>query len=193
MNLKLRVLLLALALFIWFLNGIYAVYVNTLRMEQFKLVLQLRNLRKENDRIYWEISRTLNYDKALRFARAIGMVEVKPYRVLNFYPYLKDKTLLDFYMVWVGDRPSKIAKKLGVPLKELVKFNPSLRWGYVVPGQLLKYPVSFPFAQREDNSTAEEPKKENSDTDKNGTRGNNLVPGKTEGGNGRGGSPNKLQ
>ena len=150
---KVRVFLLLLAAGLWVANGIYAIYVNSLRLEQYKLIQELRKVRKENDRLYWEISKELNYRKALEYAQSKGMVEVKPYRVANFYPLLKDKPLIDFYYVWLGDTPSKIAKKLGVPLKVLIKFNPSLRWGYVVPMQRIIYPVSFPVVESSANST----------------------------------------
>jgi len=145
---KIRIFLLVASLLIFFLNGVYAIYVNKLRMEQYKLVRELRKLRKENDRLYWEISKVLNYRTALNYAQKWGMVEVKPYRVTNFYPLLKDKPLIDFYYAWKGDKPITIAKKLGVPLKVLIKYNRSLRWGYVLPMQRIIYPVSFPFAVR---------------------------------------------
>ncbi len=144
---KVRILLLAVALFVWFLNGLYAIYVNKLRLEQYKLVRELRKIRKENDRLYWKISQTLNFKSGLEFAQKTGMVEVKPYRVANFYPFLKGKPLIDFYYAWKGDTPYKIAQKLGVPLKVLIRYNPALRWGYVVPMQRIIYPVSFPVVE----------------------------------------------
>jgi len=119
---KVRIFLLAAGTLLWLAAGLYAIFVNALRMEQYRLVLELRELRKENDELYWKISRVLNYERALEFARSAGMVPVKPYRVANFYPTLKNETLVDFYTVWFGDRPSTIAEKLGVPLKELVRF-----------------------------------------------------------------------
>jgi hypothetical protein len=141
---KFRLFILLLTVLVWIANGLYSYYVNRLRLTQYKKVWELRQLRRENAKLYWEISRILNYRTGLQFAKQKGFVPVKPYRVFNFYPYLKGKPLIDFYFVWFGDTPSKIAKKLGIPLKELIKYNPGLRWGYVFPGQVLIYPVHFP-------------------------------------------------
>jgi len=177
---SLRILLLLLGVAAWAANGLYALYVNHLRLTQYRTVTQLRDLRKENGKLYREITRLLNYQTALEFALQREMVPVKPYRVFNFYSILRDKPLIDFYTVWFGDTPSKIARKLGVPLKELILYNPGLRWGYVVPGQVIIYPVSFPRAQ---------PPKEDQNSQSNGAGGNQLVPGKSQSLQRRGGSP----
>ncbi len=139
-----RLLLLLLSLSIWIANGFYAVYFNKLRLEQYKLLRELRELRRENNELYWRISRTLNFKRGLGYAQKEGFKAVKPYRVYNFKPYLEGKPLIDFYFVWFGDYPIKVAKKLGIPLKVLERYNPSLRWGYLIPGQRLIYPVSSP-------------------------------------------------
>ncbi len=139
-----RFLLLLLSLSIWIANGFYAVYLNKLRLEQYKLLRELRELRRENNELYWRISRTLNFKRGLEYAQKEGFKAVKPYRVYNFRPYLEGKPLIDFYFVWFGDYPLKVAKKLGIPLRVLKKYNPSLRWGYLIPGQRLIYPVSSP-------------------------------------------------
>ncbi len=152
---RFRIFIVFLTVVVWIANGIYAFYVNRLRLEEFKKVEELRRLRRENAKLYWKISKILNYERGIKFAEKNGYVPVKPYRVFNFYPCLKGKPLIDFYTVWFGDTPSKIAEKLGVPLRVLKLYNPSLKWGYVVPGQVLIYPVSFPFAKShgEDNET----------------------------------------
>jgi hypothetical protein len=156
-----RLLLLFLTLTIWFLNGIYAFYINHLKMEQFKLVQELRRLRKENDFIYYKISEILNYEMARKAAYEKGFVDAKPYSVVNFWQTLKGKTLIDFYFVWFNDTLSKIAKKLNVPLKEIKKLNPSTRWGYVIPGMRLKIPAHFPYAVEEGNETSNGTKLQN--------------------------------
>jgi hypothetical protein len=193
---RLRLLLLLVSILAWAAAGVYAIYLNRLRLLQYKKLQTLRELRRENAKLYTAIFRVLNYKSALEFSRQRGFVPVKPYRVFNFYPYLKGKPLIDFYFVWFGDTPSKIAKKLGVPLKVLVKYNPGLRWGYVFPGQVLIYPVSFPFAvEKRGRSTAggSKPEGDNGKPDGNRNKADNLVPGKPEAGNGRGGAPQKLQ
>lgn len=177
-----RFLLLLLSLLMWLIGGLHSVYINKLKLEQYKLLRKLRELKKENNLLYWKIYSILNFDRALEFAKQKGFVEVKPYRVANFYPILKDKPLVDFYFVWFNDTLSGISKKLGIPKKELIKYNPSLRWGYVIPGYLIKYPVSFPFAQQE-NKTSEQ----------NHSPRNDLVPSKSQTSNGRGNASDKLQ
>jgi hypothetical protein len=142
---KWRLLLIALSVSAWAISGIYAIYLNRLRLLQYKKIQTLRELRRENAKLYWKISQVLNFQSGLEFAQKEKLVPVKPYRVFNFYPYLKGKPLIDFYFVWFGDTPYKIAKKLGIPLRVLRKYNPGLRWGYVFPGQVLIYPVNFPF------------------------------------------------
>lgn len=171
---------------LWIAAGVYAVYINSLRLEQYKLIRELRELRKENNDLYLKISEVLNYKTAKEFATKEGYVPIKPYRVINFLPILKDKPLIDFYLVWFGDTPLKIAKKLGIPLKVLIQYNPSLRWGYVVPGQRLIYPVSFPMAE-------EKSPQQNKTSQNNGTQTDQLIPSKSQTGNGGSNTPNKLQ
>ena len=173
-----RFLLLLLSLFLWIGAGLYSVYVNKLKLEQYKLLRQLRALRKENNLLYWKIYSHLNFQRALEFALQRGLVEVKPYRVANFYPLLKDKPLVDFYTVWFNDTLSGVSKKLGVPKGELIKYNPALRWGYLIPGMRIVYPVSFTFAQKDDNRTGG-----------NHTQGHQLVPGQSQTRNGGGNTP----
>lgn len=182
---SLRFLLLFLSLVVWLINGLYSVYVNGLRLEQYRLIRELRELRRENNDLYWRISKVLNYKRGREYALQRGFVPVKPYRVINFWKTLEGKPLIDFYFVWFGDTPSKIAKKLGIPLKVLVRYNPKIRWGYVIPGMRLIYPVSFP--------TAEKPKEQNKTTQGGGAQRNQLVPGKPQTGNGGGNTPKKLQ
>ena len=176
-----RLFILFLSVALWIANGIYAVYVNKLRLEQYKLVHQLRDIKRENNELYWAISRYLNYQRGKEYATQKGFVPVKPYRVVNFFPTLEGKPLIDFYFVWFGDTPSKIAEKLGIPLKELIEYNPSLRWGYVIPGQRLIYPVSFPYAEK--------PKEQDNQTEENGNKTHNLVPGQSYPRQGRGNAP----
>ena len=182
-----RFLLLLVSLIIWILNGLYAVYINHLKLLQYKYAKELRKLRRENDELYLKIYKYLNFEKALEYAKRNGFVPVKPYRVVNFQKTLEGKPLIDFYFVWFNDTLSKIAKKTGVELKELKKFNPSTRWGYVIPGQRLKIPLKgFPYISKS-------PPKENNNSDKNGNNTNNLVPGKSQVGDGRGNTSQKLQ
>lgn len=181
-----RIFLLLISITIWIFAGLYAVYVNSLRLEQYKLISKLRKLRKENNELYLKISKVLNYKTAKEFALKNGYVPVKPYRVINFFPTLRDKPLIDFYFVWFGDTPSKIAEKLGIPLKVLIQYNPFIRWGYVIPGQRLIYPVSFPTAEEKTNQ-------QNKTSQSNGTQTDQLIPGKSQTGNGRGNTSNKLQ
>ena len=180
-----RFLLLFLSLVIWLANGLYAVYVNSLRLEQYRLIRELRELRRENNDLYWKISQTLNYKRGREYALQRGFVPVKPYRVVNFWKTLEGKPLIDFYLVWFGDTPSKIAKKLGIPLKVLVQYNPRIRWGYVIPGMRLIYPVSFPAAEKAEQ--------QNKTSQQGGSEGDNLVPGESQTGNGRGNAPKELQ
>ena len=182
-----RLILLLLSLIIWTINGLYAVYINHLKLLQYKYTQELRKLRRENDELYLKIYQHLNFEKALEYAKRNGFVPVKPYRVVNFKKTLEGKPLIDFYLVWFNDTLSKIARKTGVELKELKKFNPSTRWGYVIPGQRLKIPLKgFPYILKS-------PSKEDKNTDKNSNKTNNLVPGKSQVGNGRGNPPQKLQ
>ncbi|HID79165.1 MAG TPA: LysM domain-containing protein [Aquifex aeolicus] len=177
-----RFLLLLLSLLMWLIGGLYSVYINKLKLEQYKLLRKLRELKKENNFLYWKIYSILNFDRALELAKQKGFKEVKPYRVANFYPTLKDKPLVDFYFVWFNDTLSGISKKLGVSKKELIKYNPSLRWGYLIPGMRIKYPVSFPFAVEQKN-----------DGKQNHSPRNYLVPGKSQTRDGRGNASDKLQ
>lgn len=139
-----RFLLLLISTLIWVANGIYSVYVNRLRLEQYKLTEELRKLKRENNELYWRISRILNFERGLEYALKGDYKAVKPYRVYNFKPYLEGKPLIDFYFVWIGDYPIKVAKKLGISLEVLERYNPSLRWGYLIPGRRLIYPVLSP-------------------------------------------------
>jgi hypothetical protein len=157
-----RLFLILTAVVIWSAAGIYALYLNHLRLLQYQKVQTLRELRRENAKLQTEIFAILNFKEGLKFASEKGLKPIKPYRVFNFYPHLKDKPLIDFYFVWFGDTPSKIAKKLGVSLRELIRYNPSLRWGYVFPGQVLIYPVSFPRSL-----SAEDKKEPNRNADRN--------------------------
>jgi len=138
-----RVLLLLLSLTLWIAAGFYAVYVNKLRLEQFKLLYRLRELRRENNELYWKISRVENFQRARKFAREAGFVPVKPYRVADFAPYLEGKPLVDFYTVWFGDTLWALSRKLGLSLGEIYKYNPHV---YLRVGQRIAYPVSFPWA-----------------------------------------------
>ena len=58
-----RFLLLLLSLFLWIGAGLYSVYVNKLKLEQYKLLRQLRALRKENNLLYWKIYSHLNFQR----------------------------------------------------------------------------------------------------------------------------------
>jgi len=181
-----RVFILSISLLLWIGSGIYAIYLNKLRLEQYQLVKELRNLRRENNYLYWQISKIVNYENAKKFAEQQGYTPVKPYRVIDFIPILKGKPLIDFYFVWFGDTPSKIAKKLGIPLKVLIQYNPQLKWGYVIPGMRLIYPVSFPVVEKKSPQ-------ENKTSDANNTKTHHLVPSKAQSGNRRSNTSNKLQ
>ncbi len=168
---KFRLILILLSAVLWVANGLYAIYVNKLRFLQYKKVVELRKLRLENDQLYMKISKILNFEKGLEYAKENKFVPGKPYRIFDFYPYLKGKPLIDFYYVWFGDTPSKIAKKLGIPLKVLIRYNPGLRWGYVIPGRSIIYPVHFPMAEEKNKKPSAagkaEPVENNAKTDKN--------------------------
>jgi spore germination protein YaaH len=151
---KFRFFILFLSLIIWIFNGLYAFYVNRLKMEQYKLTTELRKLRKENDLLYYKIAEILNYQNARKEAYTGKFVDVKPYRVIDFWETLKGKPLIDFYFVWFNDNLSKISKKLNVPLEEIKKLNPSTRWGYVIPGMRLKIPVTFPYVVQRKGKTS---------------------------------------
>jgi len=140
----LRIFLLFLIAVVWGLNGLYAIYVNHLKLLQYKKVQEYRNLKEENYRLAAEIYKVLNFENLYKYAKENGFVPVKPYRVVDFYPYLKGKQLYDFYMYWFNDTRKEVAKKFGIPLKELIKHNRFMKW-YVPPGKVLKIPVKFPL------------------------------------------------
>ena len=189
---SLRFLLLFLSLLLWLGNGFYAFYVNRLKLEQYKYTKELRKLRRENNEIYFEIYKRLNFEKALQYAKGKGFVAVKPYRVVNFQDTLKGKPLIDFYNVWFNDTLTKIAKRFGISVKELKKYNPRTRWGYVIPGMRLIIPLKgFPYIVESSSFNKTAPQEDNQ-TKGNGNKADNLVPGKPQVGKGRGNPAEKF-
>jgi poly(3-hydroxyalkanoate) synthetase len=140
----LRIFLILSIAVVWGVNALYAIYVNYLKLLQYKKVQEYRNLKEENYRLAAEIYKTLNFENLYKYAKDNGFVPIKPYRVVDFYSYLKGKQLYDFYMYWFNDTRQAVAKKFGVSLKELIKYNRFMKW-YVPPGKVLKIPVKFPL------------------------------------------------
>ena len=139
---KLRIIVIILTVVIWLVNGFYSVYLNALRIEQYRKLRELRHLKEENFRLYYKITKILNFKKGLKFALAKNYTPVKPYHVINFYPYFKNKKLYDFYIVWFGDTLSSIAKKFNLSIEELIQANPQLeKRRFIYPTMILKIPV----------------------------------------------------